>query len=141
MTSINILGTYSGINMDTVDQLIEAESAKGIKYTNQKAKIERERGAWKDVNSRLDNLHKKLEALTKSETFESRTVTSNVKDSTARKVTASDEAAIGTYHVKVEQLATSSRFTGGQVNVESIYENLEGLSGDLVINYGMLENP
>lgn len=119
--------------MDTVDQLIEAESAKGIKYTNQKAKIERERGAWKDVNTRLDNLSKKLDVLTKGSTFESWTVSSSIN--------ASDEAAIGTYHVKVEQLATSSRLTGGQVNVESIYENLEGLSGDLVINYGMLENP
>jgi len=133
MTSINLMGAYSGIDMSVIDQLVEAEKAKGTKFTTRKQSIERERSAWKDVNSRLDNLHKKLEALTKTETFETRKVTSNVEDSRALSVTASDDAAIGTYQVKVDKIATSSRLTGSKVATDSIYDNLalEGTSFEI----------
>lgn len=131
MSSMNILGTYSGITMDTIDQLIAAEKSKGVKFTNQKTKIETEQNAWKDVNTRLDNLFKKLETLTKEETFQSRTVKSNVSGSGIISVSASKEAAEGQYNIQVKQLAESARLTGAQVsieNVESIHDelNLEG---------------
>ncbi len=43
MSSINFMGSYSGIDMSVIDQLVEAERAKGVKFTNQKQKIEREK--------------------------------------------------------------------------------------------------
>lgn len=129
-----MMGTYSGIDMSVIDQLVNAEKAKGVKFTNQKSKIEREQNAWKDVNSRLDSFYKKLEALSKTDTFESRTVASNVKESLALSVSlstttsTSNRAAEGQYRVKVEQLAESSRLTGSELDLESIYTEL-GLTG------------
>ncbi|MEY8291442.1 flagellar filament capping protein FliD [Carnobacteriaceae bacterium 52-44] len=129
MSSINFMGSYSGIDMSVIDQMIEAERAKGVKFTNQKQKIEREKNAWKDINTRLDSLFNKLDTLTKKETFESRTVSSNVKESTSLSVTAGENAAVGQYRVQVQQLATSTRLTGGKINTESIYDELN-LSGE-----------
>lgn len=129
MSSINIMGSYSGIDMTVIDQLVEAERAKGVKFTNQKQKIEREKNAWKDINTRLDSLFNKLDTLTKKETFESRTVSSNVKESTSLSVVAGENAAVGQYRVQVQQLATSTRLTGGKIDTESIYDELN-LSGE-----------
>lgn len=129
MSSINFMGSYSGIDMSVIDQLVEAERAKGVKFTNQKQKIEREKNAWKDINTRLDSLFNKLDTLTKKETFESRTVSSNVKESTSLSVTAGENAAVGQYRVQVQQLATSTRLTGGKIDTKSIYDELK-LSGE-----------
>lgn len=129
MSSINFMGSYSGIDMSVIDQMIEAERAKGVKFTNQKQKIEREKNAWKDINTRLDSLFNKLDTLTKKETFESRTVSSNVKESTSLSVTAGENAAVGQYRVQVQQLATSTRLTGGKIDTGSIYDELK-LSGE-----------
>lgn len=124
MSGLSMIGSYSGIDMSVIDQLVEAERAKGVKFTNQKQKIEREKNAWKDINTRLDTLFKKLETLSKKETFESRTVTSNVKESLSLSVSAGKNAAVGEYRVAVKQLAKSARLTGEQVNIESIYDEL-----------------
>src|SRR5699024_9146961 len=128
MSGMNILGSYSGIDMTVIDQMIEAERAKGVKFTNQKQKIEREKNAWKDVNTRLDSLFKKLDTLSKKETFESRTVTSNVKESSSLSVVSGENAAVGQYRVQVKQLAVSTRLTGNKINeneIESIYDELK----------------
>src|SRR5699024_11122631 len=132
-TSINMMGAYSGIDMSVIDQLVEAEKAKGTKFTRQKQNIERERNAWKDINGRLDSLFKNLETLQKTETFESRTVSSNVKESLALSLSAGEDAATGTYRVRVSQLATASRLTGAQVDVDSIYTDIENLSGSFTL--------
>lgn len=122
MSSMNIMGTYSGIDMSTIDQLIEAESASGVRYTNQKTEYENEQTAWKDVNSRLDNLYKRLETMTKPETFNSKTVVNSNKDFVS--VTANENAASGEYKVQVSQLATATRMTGKQIDVDSIEDEL-----------------
>lgn len=124
MTSMNIMGTYSGVTMDTVDQLIAAERARGSKFTSQKTKIETEQNAWKDINTRLDSLFKKLEAFSKPETFNSHTVKSSMNDSAMLKVSAGSKAAVGQYRVQVNQLATATTLTGLQVEIGSIYDEL-----------------
>ena len=134
MTSINMMGAYSGIDMSVIDQLVAAEKAKGAKFTNQKAKIEKEQSTWKDVNSRLDNLHKKIDALTKTETFQTRTVSSNIKDSSFLEVTAGEKAAVGQYRVQVTKLAEATRLTGEPITgIKSIYDDL-GLTGNFSFN-------
>lgn len=140
---MNILGSYSGIDMTVIDQMIEAERAKGVKFTNQKQKIEREKNAWKDVNTRLDSLFKKLDTLSKKETFESRTVTSNVKESSSLSVVSGENAAVGQYRVQVQQLAQSTRLTGNKVNtnnIESIYDELK-LDGAFSFTVDGMEEP
>lgn len=133
MTGINMMGAYSGIDMSVIDQLVSAEKAKGVKFTNQKSKIEQQQNAWKDVNSRLDSFYKKLEALSKTETFKTHKVSSNVENSMALSVTAGEKAAEGQYRVHVEQLAESSRLTGTELKIDSIYTEL-GLTGTLGVS-------
>lgn len=133
MSSINMLGTYSGIDMSVIEQLIEAEKAKGVKYTNQKTKIEREKNAWKDINTRLDTLFKKIEILSKKETFESRIVTSNVKESLSLSVSVGENAAIGQYRIQVKQLATSTRLAGAAVK-KSDGQSIESINDELDLN-------
>lgn len=54
MSGISFLGSYSGIDSSVVDQLIEAEKAKGSKFTVRKNQFESKQKAWKDINSKLD---------------------------------------------------------------------------------------
>lgn len=132
-SSINIMGTYSGITMDTVDQLIEAESGKLVQYTSQQTELNSEKNAWKDVNTRLTSLFDNFEGLKDAATFDSKTV-SNSSESIV-KVSSSTDALEGTYKVAVSQLATSSQITSG------VIEEMEGksatdeltLSGSLTI--------
>ncbi|WP_028273868.1 flagellar filament capping protein FliD [Atopococcus tabaci] len=132
MGSVNIMGTYSGIDATVVDQLIEAEKAKGVKFTNKKEKLEREKNAWKDINTRLDNLSKKLETLQKSKTFQTKAVTSTDTEGTTLSVSAGEDAATGQYRVQVTQLAQSSRMTGAKVSKNlSTGEALESIEDPL----------
>ena len=39
MSSINLMGSYSGIDMSVIDSLIEAEKAKGVKYKEMLEKV------------------------------------------------------------------------------------------------------
>lgn len=115
MSNFNIMGSYSGIDMSVIDQMIEAEKSKGVQFTNRKDKIEREQGAWKDVGTRLTSLGQKSDVLARSGTFKSRTVKSSATGNAAVSVTAGNSAPVGDYRVHVKQLATSSRLTGGKI--------------------------
>lgn len=117
---MNILGTYSGIGMETVDQLIEAEKSKGVQFTNRKTKIERQQTAWKDVSTRLNALYKNIEKLQNTETYQSQTVKSNVKDSSFLSVSANNKAASGVYRMEVKELATASSLAGNKVTIPDL---------------------
>lgn len=116
MTSgLSFMGSYSGITMDTIDQLIQAESGKLVQYSNQQKGLTNEKNAWKDINTRLDSLYKNFEALKESKTFDSKTVSnSNEKNLT---VTAGTNALEGSYSVEVKKLATSSQVTSDTIEM------------------------
>lgn len=116
MGSFNIIGSYSGIDMATIDQMIEAEKSKGVQFTKRKDKIEREQGAWKDIGSRLKALGQKNNLLKKASTYQSRIVKSNVKNSSNLSVTAGNRAQVGKYKITVNKLATSSKLVGTGIN-------------------------
>ncbi|MFC6465697.1 flagellar filament capping protein FliD [Marinilactibacillus sp. GCM10026970] len=135
MSGMNVMGLYSGIDMTTVEQLIQAESSRGVKFTNQKDKYQKQQTAWKDVNGRLDNLYTKLDNLKKPDTFNSKTVTvSSDKNISA---TAKSTATTGDYELKVLQLATSTRITGGELGIESLNDQM-GIESNLIIDTGTL---
>lgn len=137
MSAMNIMGLYSGIDMATVDQLIQAESSKGVRFTNQKDKYQKQQTAWKDVNGRLDNLYTKLDNLKKPDTFNSKTVTvSSEKNISA---TAKSSATTGDYDLKVLQLATSTRITGGELGIKSLNDKMS-IENNLVIDAGIPED-
>lgn len=136
---MNILGSYSGIGMETVDKLIEAEKAKGARFTNKQTKIQDQQAAWKDIGSRLDSLYTKIGALQKGENFSSQTVRSNIKDSPFLSVSSNKNAASGVYEMKVKQLATASRLTGEKITT-AIDEPL-GFEGEFSFKSVSIDDP
>ncbi|MFL2100361.1 flagellar filament capping protein FliD [Desemzia sp. FAM 23989] len=112
-SSLSFMGSYSGITMDTVEQLIQAESGKLVQYTNQQTELTSEKNAWKDINTRLDSLYKKFDELKEAATFDTKTVTNS--NSSAVTVSAGTDALEGTYNVEVTKLATSSQLTSGTI--------------------------
>lgn len=130
---LNMLGFYSGIDMTVIDQLMEAEAARGVRFTNQKETYTQAQNAWKDLNTRLDSLYNRLDILQSSETFESKAVSLSSTDNFS--VSANTNAATGDYRVQVNQLATQTRLTGNQVETASIYDELD-INGTFVIEYG-----
>ncbi|MBM6614706.1 flagellar filament capping protein FliD [Desemzia sp. RIT804] len=132
-SSMSIMGSYSGITMDTIDQMIQAESGKLKQYTSQKTELNNEKTAWKDINTRLDTLYKKFEALKKVEAFDSKTVSNSNEKSVT--VSAGTQALEGTYTVEVLELATSSQLTSGvieKMNGKKATESLT-LNGTLTL--------
>lgn len=127
------MGLYSGIDMSMIDQIMEAERAKGVKYTQQKEKYTKSQNAWKDMNTRLDSLYKRLNDLQKPETFSSKSVKMTGPENLS--VSAGTDAATGDYRVEVEQLATQARFSGARVEADSIYTDLD-MAGTFTINTG-----
>lgn len=139
-SSLSFMGSYSGISMDTINQMIEAESGKLVQYTNQQKDLTIEKNAWKDINTRLDSLYKKFDALKETATFDSKAVTNS--NDTAVTVSASTEALEGNYNVAVSRLATSSQLTSGIIdsektgkmtgtlNIKTSVTNLEGSEAD-----------
>lgn len=111
---LSFMGSYSGIDMNTVNSLIEAESGKLVKFTNKQASLTTEKNAWKDVNTRLSSLYEKLGNLEKNETFRSRTVKSS--DESKLGITAKENAQLGDYSIQVNQLATSTTMTSGVIS-------------------------
>lgn len=123
-SSTSIMGTYSGITMDTIDQLIQAESGKLTQYTNQQTELTNEKNAWKDINTRLDTLYKKFDVLKELGMFDSKTVSNSNEN--ALKVTAGTDAFEGTYSVTVKRLATASQLTSGTIGSNTDALSLSG---------------
>ncbi len=112
-STTSFLGSYSGITSDTIDQLIAAESGKLTQYQNNQTKLNNEKDAWRDVQTRLDNLSGKLDGLQDEATFNAKTVTSSDGDRVA--ATVGTTAVPGDYKIEVTQLATQTRLTSGTI--------------------------
>lgn len=132
-SSINFLGSYSGIDSATIDAMIEAESGKVVQYTNKQTSITAEKNAWKDINTRLDSLFTKLGTLGEDKTFQSKTTTSS--DATKVAITAGTDSVASNYSIEVKQLATSTQVTSGEIPLaggKTIKESL-GLTGKFTV--------
>lgn len=131
--SLSFMGSYSGIDSSTIDSMIEAESGKLIQYTNKKENLTKEKDAWKDVNTRLDTLYTKLGNLAKEDAFQSKSVSNS--DESKLTVSADSKGQVGTYKIKINQLATATRLASAEINQmkeKSITDKLE-LSGKITV--------
>lgn len=132
-SSVNFLGSYSGIDSATIDAMIEAESGKVVQYTNKQTSITAEKNAWKDINTRLDSLFTKLGTLGEDKTFQSKTTTSS--DATKVSITAGTDSVASNYSIEVTKLATSTQVTSGEISSakdQTIKDGLK-LSGTFTI--------
>lgn len=125
------MGTYSGITMETVEQLISAESGKLTKFTREQTSLKAEQSAWKDVQSRLTNLTDKMSALTKTGAFDSKKVKLSQEDKFT--LTASPDAIAGDFSVKIKQLATRTQVIGNKLAEDTKLNRAWGKTGELTV--------
>jgi flagellar hook-associated protein 2 len=99
--------------MDTtsmIDQLVQLERRPIYNYQQEISEMEQTKGAWRDINSRLDNLENKTTDLKLSSTFNSRSANSSNEDVVT--VTAQNSASEANYSVTVNNAATAQRISG-----------------------------
>lgn len=120
---MRMMGAFSGIDMSMIEEMMQAERARGNRYTRQKETYQKEQNAWKDLNTRLDNFYSRLDKLSEPDTFQSKKVNTSSEDRFT--VSAGSDAAVGNYRLEVKQLANQSRLSGDRIDVESIYDELE----------------
>ena len=114
------MGSYSGIDRSTIDQLMEIERLPLKQYTTKKTSIGEQQNAWKDINTRLNNLFDKIKTLQSADTFTSKKATSTNEDMVS--ISPSKNAAEGTYKISVKQLATSISVIGRNKLSETILD-------------------
>lgn len=117
VSSINFLGSYSGIDQSMIDQLMQIERLPLNQLNNKKTDITSEKNAWKDVNTRLNSLFDRLKALQSPETFNTMASKSSNEDIVT--MTASKDAVAGTYKLEIEQLATNTSYISGEIPLEN----------------------
>ena len=132
-SSLNVMGTYSGITMDTVEQLISAESGKLTKFTNEQTALKAEQSAWKDVQTRMNNLSDKMSALTKADAFDSKKVSFSQEGKFT--LTASPNAISGDFSIEIKSLATRTQVTGSKLSLgdDQKLASPWGKTGELVL--------
>jgi flagellar hook-associated protein 2 len=109
----SILGQYSGIGADQIDQLLQGDAIPKLRAQNRIEDIQKEKTAWSDIKTRLTNFLKKTEDLQKLDTFQTKKATSS--DDKSVKISGTAAAGEGKYSVQVKQLATSSSLTGAKL--------------------------
>ena len=133
MTSgINFLGSYSGIDQTTIDQLMAVEKQPLVQMAEQKETYESKKNAWRDINTRLDNLMTKVRDLQYASVYEGKTASSGDEETVS--ATASASALEGTYEIAVTRLATSARIIGVKLLSEGETNATElGVAGSFTV--------
>lgn len=109
------LGSYSGIDQTTIDQLMTAEKLPLVQLSAKNTDLTAKQNAWKDINTRLNSLFEKVKTLQSSDTFTAKTSTSTNESMVT--MTASKNAAPGTYKIEVQQLASSTSIISGEISL------------------------
>lgn len=113
MSGLSFIGSYSGIDKATIDQLMQVERQPLKLFESRKTNIAAQQTAWKDINTKLNSLFEKIDVLKSASTFNSMKATSTNEDKIS--ISASDKAVAGTYRINVSQLATSTNIIGKDV--------------------------
>ncbi|MBF7096330.1 flagellar filament capping protein FliD [Alkalibacter mobilis] len=132
MSTINFMGSYSGIDQTTIDQLMAIEKRPLVQLSDKKVNMENQKNAWNDVRTRLSNLFDKIKVLQDSDTYTSKTAT--VLGESAD-MTVSKNTPEGVYKIAVSQLATNTSVIGGEIALADGDSNKAlGVSGSFYIN-------
>lgn len=129
MSTVNFLGSYSGIDQSMIDQLLAVEKRPLIQLSSKKTSIETQKNAWNDVRTRLKSLFDKIKVLESAETYTSKLATTGE----AASITASKNTPEGMYQISVGQLATTTSVIGSVRNDSTL---ALGVTGSFTINAG-----
>lgn len=124
-----ISGIASGIDTEAlINELLAIERRPMVQMQQRKELLGQQRDAWRDVNTRLNNLRERMGGLRTDALFVSRVATSSNED--AVKATASSKAAEGSYEIIVTGLAEAQRVRSDQFDATEA----RGLAGTVKIN-------
>ncbi len=108
MPSIQFGGVVSGLNTQSiVDALVAAEKQPLTALQTQEANLTAQKSSYTTVGTAMDDLIAKIKAFTVTSAGASRSATST--NSSILTATASTSAAVATYQVSVDRLATATR--------------------------------
>jgi flagellar hook-associated protein 2 len=94
---------------DTISKIIQYEREPLTKLEQDKAGLQRKNTAWSEIDSSLESLQAKLEALKSESTFLGKTVSST--DTGVATASASVDSIQATYQIDVQQLAQVAKIT------------------------------
>jgi flagellar hook-associated protein 2 len=103
--------------MDTtsvIDQLVQLERRPIYNYQQEISELEMTKGAWRDVNSRLDKLEDRTTDLKLSSTYNSRSASSSDEDVVT--ASASNDANEANYSITVNNVASTQRISGNRLD-------------------------
>jgi flagellar hook-associated protein 2 len=108
MPSIQFGGVVSGLNTQSiVDALVAAEKQPLTALQTQESNLTAQKASYASLGSAIDDLVAKVKAFTVTSAGSSRSATSS--DNSILTATASTSAAVATYQVSVDRLATATR--------------------------------
>ncbi len=102
---MHITGLASGLDIDSIiEQMMVLERRPLDLMQQRQLELEAQKGAWRDVNTRLRNLADKFGSLKLQATYLAKSAESSNQD--VLTATASHNAGMGSYKIEVERLAT-----------------------------------
>lgn len=129
-----MLGQFSGIGAEQIEAMLQGDAIPKTRAENRIEEINKQKTAWSDVKTRLNNFLSKIENLQKPEAFQTKLVTSS--NEKIAKLTGTAEALEGNYKMKVEQLATATNLVGKKLDDSN---KALGTTGDFVLTTGDLD--
>lgn len=122
MAGMRLTGMMSGMDTESIiQQLVEAKKTKVDKTKKSQTKLNWKQDAWKELNTKLQNLQKKYLSNMRFATDYAKKTT-KVSNSNKVSVITGESAVNGVQSLKIESLAKSGIMTGGK---------LEGAEGEL----------
>lgn len=111
MADLGLSGLVSGLDWKTlVDQLADAERTPQVRLRNEQTTLGQQNSAYASIKTQLGILQSRVQALSDSSLFDSRTT--GTSDATLATATAAAGTTLGSYLFNVTQLATAAKQVG-----------------------------
>jgi len=115
LNSMQLDGLATGMDTTSIiNQLVQLERRPIYNYQQEISEIEQTKGAWRDVNSRLDKLEDRTTDLKLSSTFNSRSASSS--DGDVVTASASNDSNEANYSIIVNNVASTQRISGNRLD-------------------------
>lgn len=113
--AVRITGLNSGLDTDSiVQELVKSYSGQKEAIEKKQTKLEWKQDAWKELNTKIYSFYStKLSNLRYASAYNSKATTSS--DETKVRVSAANNAVIGSQSIEVEKLAQAGYLTGSQL--------------------------
>lgn len=125
---LRMTGMYSGLDTDTIIQeLVSAKRTKVDKQKKAQTKLNWKQDAWKELNTKLQNLQKKyLSNMRFADAYSKKTT--KVSNSSAVSVITGENAVNGVQSLRIKELAKTGYLTGAVIKKDGDFTALSSLS-------------